>query len=74
MDFANGNQSFSEEQYPCSRTMVGGPLPPLLIADSLETRGWRDIALANKRTPSSVRKVIRRFMRLCPDSPSLDMQ
>jgi hypothetical protein len=69
MDFANGNQSFSEEQYPCSRTIVGGPLPPLLIADSLGARGWRAIALAPQRTPSSVRKVPSRFIRLYPTLP-----
>ena len=62
MDFANGSQSFSDEQSPCSRTTVGGPSPPLVIADSLGTRGGRSMALAATRIPRSPRKVLHCFM------------
>ena len=48
---------------------MGGPLPPLVIADSLGTRGCIDIALAMTKIAASTGNVLHHSMRLGPVLP-----
>jgi hypothetical protein len=71
MDCAKGTQSFSDAQYPCSNTTVGGPLPPLAIADSLDAPGVGAMALAVTRIPTHPTKAVRCFRRAIRVGPRI---